>query len=78
MPVLLAALRDSGGSEEPDRVVKISADELEDFNPMSAHPGTDPNRWANGSKHGDGITFVLITGRLVMRDGSSVIAPQFF
>lgn len=64
--------------EDADRIVRISADEAGDFKPKSAHPGTDPDRWANGSGHGDGFTPVLVTGRLELQDGSPVIAPRFF
>lgn len=64
--------------EEPDRVIEISEDHAGGFKPKSAHPGSDEDRWAESNGHGDGATLVLITGRLLMRDGSPAVEPHFY
>ena len=64
--------------KQPTRIVQISENQAGDFKPKSACPNTDEDRWADGGGHGDGLTTVLITGRLLMPDGSPAVEPRFF
>ena len=62
----------------PKRIVRISEKVPGDFKPKSAWPQIDENRWADGGGHSDGYTTILITGRLLMSDGSPAVDPRFF
>lgn len=74
---LRAAARALG--EKPDRVIKISKQDAGSFKPKSAWPDTDASRVSpNGRGHGDGFAPVIITGSLVMKDGSPAANPAFY
>lgn len=63
----------------PDRVIKLSRETRENFRPQSAWPRTDARREAKEfGGHGDGWTRILITGRLLMPDGSPAKSPLFY
>jgi hypothetical protein len=63
----------------PDRIVTISEKQPGDFKPESAWPGTVASRTSpKGGGHGDGFTWVIITGQIAMSDGSPAIAPRFY
>lgn len=69
--------------EEPQRVVKISEEDPGSFKPKSAHPNVDPSRMSQHRipacfDHADGTTDVLITGHLLMSDGSPAVEPCFY
>lgn len=66
--------------EEPEQVVTISETEKGSFRPRSAWPNVDTSRRAAGGTggHGDGLTTVLITGRILMSDGSPAVDPRFY
>lgn len=64
--------------EKATNIVKISETDGGSFRPKSAHPGTDPARWASGGGHGDGSTTVLVTGSLLMSDRSPAVEPRFY
>lgn len=68
---LLTACARACGSPA-DRVVKPDG-----FKPKSAIPGMDPSRQGEGGGHGDGWTEILVTGRLLMADGSPAVDPVF-
>lgn len=68
---LLAACARACGAPA-DRVVKPG-----DFKPKSAIPGTDASREGKVVGHGDGYAEVLVTGRLLMADGSPALDPAF-
>lgn len=74
---LRAAARALGA--KPDRVIKISKQDAGSFKPKSAWPDTDSSRVSpNGGGHGDGFTPVIITGSLVMKDGSPAVNPAIY
>ncbi len=65
--------------EPPDRVVRISGTEPGDFRPASAFPGIDRLRTPRGGfGHGDGFVDILVTGRLLMADGTPAVEPRFY
>jgi len=68
---LLAACARACGAPA-DRVVKPDG-----FKPKSAIPGMDASRSGEGGGHGDGYAEVLVTGRLLMADGTSAVDPAF-
>ncbi len=60
--------------DPPGRVVRISEKRPGDFRPAG-----DPRRvHENMQTHGDGVTPVMITGRIVMPDGLPALGPKFF
>jgi HEAT repeat protein len=62
-----------------DRVVAIAELHPGDFKPQSAWPGTDRRRMDPHSQgHGDGITTVIVTGRLLGNDGTAAVEPKFY
>jgi hypothetical protein len=62
-----------------EQVMRISESERGRFKPKSAWPGSDPARTSPDSfGHGDGITEVIITGRILRDDGKAAVAPKFF
>lgn len=73
--LLKACLRACGAPQGPP--VLITDKDLGDFKPKSAWPDTDNSRKGTGGGHGDGHTPVLVTGRLLMADGSIPVEPRF-
>ena len=72
-----ACIRALKKKQEPP-VVKISKDSPGEFRPASAHPGTDKRRMTKSLGHGDGYTEVLITGSLILADGTPAKNPKFY
>jgi HEAT repeat protein len=61
------------------RVVKISQNQKGDFKPTSAWPGVERKRQSKDMKdHGDGFAWVLVTGKLLMADGTPARGPKFY
>ena len=60
-------------------VVAIGELKPGDFKPISAWPGSNRSRIApRASRHGDGVTTVIVTGQILREDGSPAIAPKLF
>ncbi len=59
--------------DPPDRIVKISETEPGDFRPDTS------GRWGSALEgHADGFTRVLVTGRILLVDGTPAPTPRFF
>jgi len=65
--------------EPPGRIIRLPATHPREYAPPSAM-GCDPKRTPPGffGDHGDGHAQVLITGRLLMADGSPAVEPKFY
>jgi hypothetical protein len=63
--------------DPPDRVVNINEIEAGGFKPLSAMGVDNRRKSEHLYGHGDGAVFVLVTGRLLMKDGSPVVEPKF-
>ena len=61
--------------EKPARTVTISATQPGDFKPASAAGVDDKRMTPDMHSHGDGITDIIITGRIRLSDGKPVINP---
>jgi HEAT repeat protein len=63
----------------PERSVDISESQPGDFKPKSAWPGTDASRIAPTPQgHGDGVTIVIVTGRILQSNGVPAAEPKFY
>jgi HEAT repeat protein len=92
LPLLQRRLKTAGAHEKTkleacaracgspaERVVTISEAAPGDFKPKSAWPGTDSRRMdPKVLGHGDGLTEVIITGRILRDGGVPAIAPKFY
>jgi hypothetical protein len=64
--------------EPPNQVIEISEIEGSRFRPASAWPGSDESRKEfPNTEHSDGFTDVLITGSVLLEDGTPAVEPIF-
>jgi hypothetical protein len=62
-----------------ETVAKLSKDQPEGPKPKSAWPDTDARRKSKSSSgHGDGYAPIVVTGRLLMADGTPANSPAFY
>jgi hypothetical protein len=89
LPTITAALKQSNidPSNSPyarmlgvpaKTIINIDATHAGDFRPASAWPNVDRRRMSRKSMgHGDGITDIIVTGRITFADGSSPPSVSF-
>lgn len=76
--ILLAACKRACGAN-PAEQIKVDADHPVEFRPRSAWPKSDARRLSKTSNgHGDGVTFVMLTGEVRSDDGTHPASIEFF
>lgn len=73
--LLRACIRACGG--DLGEVIHLSAEKPIVFKPTSAWPEADDSRTSKEIGHGDGITDILVTGELILDDGTHPAEVQF-
>lgn len=75
---LLAACKRACGAD-PGEQIMVDADHAVEFRPKSAWPNIDDGRRSKTAEgHGDGVTYVMVTGEVRGADGAHPASVKFF